>query len=273
MNNTARKGSTPVMGSLQNNRAKPYDFLMGDLIRESWVRVNGAKAAYWGAIGLLFLINIGLALIGAILGYLLTAFVGGKSGIAIQDVCLVVVWFIDMPLFVGLFLLSMRRSVDLPIEAKQIFTMFDYFWQIIGLEILILLVVYGVGIAGGFLIGIFSGVITASLGMEPNWAIIIMEVFGVFLVMAMLYFAMAFMFSPLLIVEKGFGIIQAMKTSFRAFNQHWFKIIVTYFIFIGIYLISAIPLLIGLIWTLPMMLNFLGILYRIAFGVEEARKF
>ncbi len=35
--------------------------------------------------------------------------------------------------------------------------------------------------------------------------------------------------------------------------------------------ISIIPLGIGLIWTVPMMFNMNGILYRIMFGVEAAR--
>ena len=35
--------------------------------------------------------------------------------------------------------------------------------------------------------------------------------------------------------------------------------------------VSAIPLGIGLIWTYPMMINVIGILYRDIFGVEEAR--
>ena len=57
-----------------------------------------------------------------------------------------------------------------------------------------------------------------------------------------------------LIVERGLSPWQAMEASRKAITQHWFKVF-------GLFL------LLGLIWTIPLFVMVMGVLYRTIFGV------
>ena len=74
--------------------------------------------------------------------------------------------------------------------------------------------------------------------------------------------------SPL-ITDKGMGVWEAMETSRKAIHKCWFRVFGIYLLMILIYLVSMIPLGIGLIWTMPMIIMVGGILYRRLFGVSE----
>lgn len=82
--------------------------------------------------------------------------------------------------------------------------------------------------------------------------------------------AVIYMFTLPLIADKRLKIWDAMELSRKAVFAHFFKIIILYLFLILIMTVSAIPLGIGLIWTLPMILIvFYALLYRIMFdGVD-----
>ena len=60
-----------------------------------------------------------------------------------------------------------------------------------------------------------------------------------------------------------------METSRKAIHKHWFKIFGLYLTMGIIYILSLIPLFLGVIWTLPMFFMVGGVLYREIFGVSE----
>ena len=83
-----------------------------------------------------------------------------------------------------------------------------------------------------------------------------------------IYLSIAYMFALPLIVEKNMDFWQAMETSRKAVTQHWFKLFFTGVLMVIIYLISTIPLGLGLIWTIPMFVALHGVLYRRIFGID-----
>nr|MDA3868631.1 hypothetical protein [Gammaproteobacteria bacterium] len=61
---------------------------------------------------------------------------------------------------------------------------------------------------------------------------------------------------------------QALETSRKAITRRWFSVFALFIILSIIVFISAIPLGLGLIWTMPLMIIAFGVLYRNMFGVE-----
>ncbi|MCD6039421.1 MAG: hypothetical protein K0S27_821 [Gammaproteobacteria bacterium] len=259
-------------GKLQNNIAMPYNFTVGSLLSESWKRVKGTKATYWSAIFLYVLIY--LALIG--IGLIATYFYTGSLNPAFTEVNIisgaarVSAVLITFPLPLGICLIAIRHSINRSIKAKQMFEAYRSYWKILGAMAIIYSVFFFIAFTTLFLIALLSAISVHNEGAAPAWLSHLSILVGIVGGLICMYFLLAWSFSPLLIIEKKLGIFQAIKTSFYAFQQHKLKIIIVAFLMLAIYLISAIPAGIGLIWTLPMLFNCSGILYRIQFGIKES---
>lgn len=246
----------PSMGTLREGVAAPYDFSIGDVLSEAWQRVHGMKAAAWGAILIIFLVNLAFGLV----NYFLEANDLRLISVLVQIISVIVVF----PLSVGLSYLGVRRSVDLPVRSNIIFSMYNFWKGIFGLFLLQIVIIYFLVFISVILFFVVGAV--DSVGLRA-----VLMLIPIAVVLFTIYVSFSFIFAYLLLVEKRLGIWASLKASFWAFNQHWFKIIITLFLMIVLYFISILLLLVGIIWTLPMLVNLHGILYRIAFGVEEAR--
>lgn len=72
-----------------------------------------------------------------------------------------------------------------------------------------------------------------------------------------------------LIVDKGLSPWQAMETSRKAVHKIWWRLIGLFIVMGLIFVVSLVPLGIGLIWTWPMFIILTGVVYRHLFGAEE----
>lgn len=251
---------TPVTnGKMQNNRALPYDFDLVALLEESWEKVKGMKLPVWGAVLILIAIIAGFEAV----SWFLSHFIQARMANFLNFFLELAEFLITFPLWVGVSYLGIRRAVDLPVNTLRIFDMYHYFGRLVGMVLLQLLVVYGLTI-----IFVVSLVYPFDPTLHSIGIIILLRCIQVILGFTLLYMSLSFMFSYLLIVEKKLGVWKAYFASFLAFSQHWFKITVALSAMLLIYFAGAITI-IGLIWTIPMITNFMGILYRIVFGVEE----
>ena len=79
-----------------------------------------------------------------------------------------------------------------------------------------------------------------------------------------------FLLDEIFVVERGLTPWQALEASRKAITQHWFKVFGLFLLLGLITLISAIPLGIGLVWTIPLFVIAMGVLYRTIFGVLPA---
>jgi hypothetical protein len=260
------------MGKTKNNLALPYDFSLGQVLAEAWKRVGGSKATYWKGMVVYVLMLLGLFIVGGAINYVLRAALGPTSNVLhfVMGMWNIITYLIAMPTMVGFSYLAIRRSANLAINVKQIFFPYKHYLRVVGSLALILLIVYGIMFLGFIIIGAIQSYFSVNGNVPPGVAAFCVSA-AVLITLIMYYFSLSFIFAPLLIVEKSFTIVQAMKASFFGFNQHWFKILITQFCMMIIYIISAIPLGIGIIWTVPMLFNLIGIFYRIIFGVEGGR--
>ncbi len=263
-------GGSAVGGTLQDGIKGNYDFLITDVLKEAWQKTDGVKGTFFAAVFVCIMVLVGIELIFFIVNKGITEFFIGRlhegmSSSVVQIVMpiialfqLIVTTIVSLPLFVGIMMIGVYRSVDLPVRFSIVFDYFEYTIPIFIAAILMNIMV-GIG--------------------------------SLLLLIPAIYLIFAYGLTYPLIVEKNLGTWEAMETSRKAITHHWFKVFFTYFFMGFIFIIGSIPLIIGsmitdnlivniigiiflgisLIWTAPMMVNVTGILYRIMFGVEETR--
>lgn len=227
--------STNDSASIESAMVGNDDFSIGDTLKEGWQRVSGLKGPFWAAavVVFIFMLVAGLAL-SAIANVL--SLTNGTVGLVAQLLLQLAIMAAIYPFMAGIAMLGVRRAVDLPISYQEAFAYFAYVSPLViaGVLMSILMTL-------GFLLLIIPGI----------------------------YLSVAYMFTVPLVVEKNLSAWQAMETSRKAVTRHWFKFFFTLLILGIIFVLSAIPLGLGLIWTYPMLVAVMGILYRDTFGVQQ----
>ncbi len=233
--------NTEGQGSLQGGINGEYDFSISAIIAEGWEKTSGAK----GPILLAFLIYAVISgLVSAIQnllhpdpGFLFQQQQFG-AGFFWFAVTILISIPLTYPLVAGITLLGIRRSVDAEITAGSIFKAYA---KTIPLSLLTV-----------------ASLLLTMLGF-------------MFLIIPGIYLSVAYAMSMALMIDRNIGIWEALETSRKAITQHWFKIFVLYLV-MGIMLILAcLPVLIGLIWILPLFIIVHGILYKTMFGVASVQ--
>ncbi|MEZ5540008.1 MAG: hypothetical protein R3E63_08725 [Pseudomonadales bacterium] len=141
-----------------------------------------------------------------------------------------------IPMSAALTMMGLSMATAQPITVKQLFSYYDKLFLLIGLQILI-----GLAVVLGLVLLIIPGV----------------------------YLMIALMFAIPLMLEKNLSIIDAFEASRKAVTHHWFKIFGVLLVMGIILFLSILPLGIGLIWTVPMMVTVIGVMYRRMFGIGE----
>lgn len=230
------KPSTSSYGSIDKAIAGDYEFTIGGVIKEGWEKTKGAKWAIHVALFWYFLVLVALVVLSQLAMVALVDPVGNPSTIALFSLLQqIVLNLVLMPIVVGIFILGIKRSVDAPMESTSVF---DYFNKAASLFLTMFLVYLMVFI--GLLLLVLPGI----------------------------YLAIAYFYSMPLVVEKDLRPWQAMEVSRKAIGKRWFSFFLLSIVISLIVFISAIPLGIGMIWTIPMSFVCYGLLYRNMFGVE-----
>lgn len=208
---------------------------IGNVLSEAWALTSGFKATFWGAFFLYFGIIFAVSFVGGLITAG-TALLSSSIYITVLILVQVVQLFIAAPLVVGLLMIGIRRAAGLPVNA---FMVFNYFPKTLPLFfaylLLILLVVLGT----------------------------------VLLVLPGIYLMLAYAFALPLLADKNLGIWQSLETSRKGITPCWFRFLGFGLIASVISILSALPLLIGLVWVMPWLYIAVGIIYRDLFGVSS----
>lgn len=245
-------GQAPSIAEALN---RGYDFSIGDLLSEAWQKTKGTKGIIWGGFLVFyaalfaasFVMIMVMSLFGAIGAVGMAGLADGSGdgllaagmfgfvlmGLAFLLVMLAVVY----PFVAGINMVGIRQAAGQPVRFGEVFSHFGR-----TLPLLLAAILMGILVNLGFMLFILPG----------------------------LYLAVAFILTIPLIVERKLSAWDAMMTSCKAINQHWFKVFFLYIVLGIILAISMIPLMIGLIWTFPLFIVAQGVLYRTIFGVLPA---
>ncbi len=228
--------STLAVPSVEEALARGYDFTIGEVIGEAWKRVKGMKGLMIAAV-LVYIVAIqaisfalGLAL-GLGLGVTESSTPMGQMA---QMIAGVLAGAACYPLAAGIAMLGIRRAADQKVSFDEMFSHFGLFVPLLITGLLMTLLIYA-----GFLLLIIPGI----------------------------YLSLAYQLAIPLAVERKLSPWQALEASRKAITQHWFKILGLYLALCLIGFISALPLGIGLVWSVPLMIISGGVLYRKIFGV------
>jgi hypothetical protein len=233
--------NTEGQGTLQGGINGQYDFSIGGIIAEGWEKTHGAK----GTLLLALLIYIVIAsVLNVVQGLIFpnpnVLMQQGQFGTAILWITVTTLISIPLtyPLVAGITLLGIRRSVDAKIEASSIFQAYS---KTIPLTLLYL-------------------------------ALMLMTLLGyALLIIPGIYLSVAYLMSYSLMIDRNIGIWEALEASRKAITKHWFKIFFLYLTMAVMCLLASLPLLIGLIWMLPLFFIVHGILYKKMFGVASVQ--
>ncbi len=216
--------------SVEKALAGNFHWTIDGVIKEAWQLQKGAKMHFWGALIISYAFIFAISLVSDL------AFTLFLPATAANSVAQLVVAFTTWPLFAGLTMMAVKRTVDLPINTTMVF---DYYVKILPIFLLYLLTTVLVSI--GFVLLILPGI----------------------------YLTVAYSLALPLMLDKNMGIWEALETSRKALTQCWFRMFGLLLLMGLLMTVSIIPLGVGLIWTLPMMMLAIGLVYRNMFNVEE----
>jgi hypothetical protein len=215
------------------------DFAMGNIIREAWQKTKGAKGIIWAGSAVMYLVILVIVAGGA---FLLPSVVGEPATLteAIGNALFQTVADLLSILFTaGLFLMGIKKAAGEAIHWKMVFKGFSCAGKIIVTTILQFIL-----ISIGFLLLILPGI----------------------------YLIVGYTMTIPLIIDKGVSPWQAMEMSRKAVHKIWWKVMGIFCIMVLIFMVSFIPLGIGLIWTWPMFIILVGVIYQHLFGEEKEER-
>ncbi len=220
---------------------RPLDQVsISEVFKEAWQKISGFKGVMWGALIIYFVLTI-----------LTNAFNFSLHSHILNFIIVLALY----PMSIGLRMMGVKRVRDVEVRVGNVFECYKNFLPLCGIFLLIMLIVFLVALVG-MIIGIVLHAISPLL----------MFVWATLVGLTIIYLAVGFIFAAQLCVDKNLGVIDSLTLSRRKVGQHWFKVFFTYFFCGLLILLSALPLLVGLIWTLPWGYCVLGILYRDLFN-------
>ncbi len=225
----------PAPGGFVQGVDPRTDFTIGEAFKEAWQYTKGAKGAIWAAVGMMYLVMLvlgfGLGFMQGVFGLDPASAAGIWAEIGIQAI----ISAISTIFTAGLMYIGVRRAAEKSYSWKMIFAGFQMAMKLLIAGILMTLLV-------------ISGL--------------------VLLVLPGIYLAVGYTMTLPLILDRQLEPWQAMEASRKAIHQVWWKMFGLFFVMGLLYLVSAIPLGIGLIWTVPLFVILGGVLYRYLFGVQ-----
>ena len=221
-------------GSLEKAIAGDYDFEIGDVMNEAWSLTNGFKATFWGGAIFAYVIIFGVFFV---VSSLSAAIMGSDAGFIVGIAVNIASMAVTAPLLMGVVMLGVKRAAGSAVSAGRVVGYLDKTLPAAGASVLTTLLTY---------------------------------VGAIFLILPGIYLGLAYGLTMPLIADRNLPVWEAMETSRKALTHKWFRIFGLYLV-VGLATIaSAIPLGIGLIWTVPWSIAVVGVLYRRIFGTAAA---
>ena len=222
-------------GSLEKSISGDYQLTIGDALEEGWSKTQGCKGTIWLATLFYIVAALAIGLVAGLMGVVLELL--GLSESLSGVIGEVAAWVAATPLWAGYLMIGVRRATDLQVRARSVF---DYLPQMVNLVITYLL------------------------------SVLLIMVGLVLFVLPGIYLGCSYCLAIQLVADKNLSPWQALEASRKAITKKWFTVFGLTVMITFIVVVSAIPLGIGLIWTVPWYLVVMGILYRNVFGIEQS---
>jgi hypothetical protein len=211
--------------NLEAALAGRFDFTIGEVMDEAWHHVKGMKASFWGAAIVFTLINVA---VNRVSNRIFGMFVD-KPHLVVQMFFRSVIGALMAPVSVGMTMMCVRRALGAPISFATAFRYYGKSLPVLGCALVTVVLTWA---------GLFA------------------------LVLPGVYLYVAYFFAIPLICDQGLSPWKALETSRRAVTHKWFSVFGLTLLVAVLTLVSALGLLIPLIWTFPWMAMTTAVLYR-----------
>jgi uncharacterized membrane protein len=247
-------------GSLDNGLAGKYQLEFGRILSEAWGKTKGVKltfflaAVIYGVLSIalsagstLILEAFGLGNMKAMEGLdstdpaagmaiAMTSLPAAIAGMVLNNIISVLVL---TPLWAGILMMGIRRSVGLEIAVADVFGQYGkvlpLFFTTVLMYLLILI---------GFVLLIIPGI----------------------------YLTFAYLLAIPLVADRNMGPWEALETSRKVVSKHWFSVFGLSLLLLVVMVIGALALGIGLLWAIPAAMIAIGIAYRNMVGVASGER-
>jgi len=239
------------MNNQRDSLNTPKRMIIKDILLEAWQLVSGLKWPVCWVLTLLptayFIVAIIITLLLHPRSMLLTIpfFI-----IAVCTTCFVMWCTLAIVIMLGV-----RQAIGLPIDVKVVYSQCMEVKDKLLYLFLIWMSINGICVLVQHVL-----IPSNTIGMILNIAL---DLITLYCTLPLMIFALP------LIVTKRCDLQYALENAYNIMNQYWFVIIACYVIMMIISAISAIPLGIGLLWTIPMYYAMAGVLFRNAYGLKR----
>jgi len=183
--------------------------------------------------GYKFKLNIAAAIYSLIV-IAMALLVGGLGALTDNSIFIAIVGeliyaWITLPVAMGLFAISLDRVAGGEVSNDRLFLFFPQATRLVVTTVLMTLLIFV-----GYVLLIIPG----------------------------LYLSVAYLFVLPLLVQRELGMLDALEVSRKAITHRWFTVLGILLVLALINVIGAIPLGIGLIWTIPWTMLAMGVMYQ-----------
>ena len=226
-------------GSLEAGIQGDYSVELSDILSESWQKTKGVKRYILGA-GILMYI-IAFVAIGVVSAITMVAIGAdpespGAAAILVQLVLQILFMALILPFSAGIFVMCLKQIQGVQPEFSDLFSCFNKTGKLLGCMVLMYIM-----IIIGYVLLVIPGI----------------------------YLSFAYALAIPLIVDRDMGPWEALETSRKAITKHWLSVFLFFIVLTIIVMISMLPVMIGLIWSVPLMAIAMAMLYRDVFGITS----
>lgn len=208
------------------------DFTVTGAIKEAWRKIKGVKGAIWGGSACMYLVLLASI---ALVSFLMPSLMSGEAGIAgfiVSGLVQAVTDIFSVLFIAGLLYMGIRKVAGQSVSWKMVFRGFSS-----GGKIIVTTILQAILISIGFLLLILPGI----------------------------YLMVGYSMALPLIMDQDMSPWEAMETSRKAVHKVWWKVFGIFLLMVIIFVVSIIPLGIGLIWAWPMFIVLVGVVYHYLF--------
>jgi hypothetical protein len=231
-----RAAAAALIAAAAEQEAKPGRFTIGTLIKDAWHYSKGVKGAIWAGIFAMYLLLIGIGVAAVFLLPKITGQVEPLQAVLVESGLQVGLSLLYFIFTAGLIKIAVNKIGQKPFSWKMIFSGFSRFGSL-----LLLFILQTIMMVIGLVLFILPGI----------------------------YLSIGYILAIPLIFERGLSPWQALEVSRKAVHKRWWTVFFALIAMSILMTVSTIPLGLGLIWTIPMLIILIGVLYYHFFGAEE----
>jgi hypothetical protein len=221
-------------GSVERSLAGDFEFEPLEVLAEAWRLTDGVKLIFFVGIVAQMLVAI---VVQAVITRMLPIPTDLGSFALSSFAAMVLELPVVVPIYAGMFVVALRHAAGQTVAIGDLFGQFGKTVRLVGVLLLNLLLVY----VGCFLL------------LLPG-----------------IYLMVAYVTALPLAIDKNMGVWRALETSRKVITKCWWRMFFTGVLVVLILIVSSLAILIPLIWTFPMAMLTVGVIYRNLYGVQPA---